>query len=277
MKCEECLNSVEEYLNGELAPQSASRVNAHISKCAACAAAYRALEQEQAVYAHYRRDVDVTPTLWAGVQARIAAEKPARPSDRFAWLREHLAALFATPRFSPALAAALVIITVGITVAVMSYVNSKKETAGGETTAVNGDGKSNAPAPAPTPNNVAPPENREEPMKDAPPIIASDKPVTPKRPAVKAPTPEQLVREAEQKYLSAIAILSRDIKIKRNRSELDAATLARFDDALFSIDATLAETRQAVRRNPQDPVALSYMLTAYAKKVDLLREMAREH
>jgi hypothetical protein len=86
-----------------------------------------------------------------------------------------------------------------------------------------------------------------------------------------AKTPDRLVREAEQKYLAAIAMLSRNVE--RRRSYLDAATLARLDHALASIDRTIADTRKAVRRHPDDPLAAQYMLTAYAKKIDVLREM----
>ncbi|HXG64992.1 MAG TPA: zf-HC2 domain-containing protein [Blastocatellia bacterium] len=286
MKCEDCLGWIEEYVDGELGSELTGRVRRHINSCAECAAAYKALEQEQALYASYRRDVDVTPALWAGVQARIAAEKAPRPTNRFAWLRNHIAVLLATPRLSPALAAALVILTVGLTIVVMSYLNAQKGNSGGgkiaATSNTNSGKEQGEDNKTPAPGNIA--ENKEKGPEKQPsekpekiesaPVIAGNKPAPRRRPEAKTPTPEELVRDAEQKYLSAIAILSRDVK--KIRSQLDSQTLARFDDALFSIDATIAETRQAVRKNPQDPIALSYMLSAYSKKVDLLREMARD-
>ena len=85
-------------------------------------------------------------------------------------------------------------------------------------------------------------------------------------------TPAQLVRDAEYKYLTAIAMLSRDVN--RKRSQLDPAMLARFDASLADIDRTIKETRQVVRGNPEDPIALQYLLAAYSKKVDVLREMS---
>jgi len=78
------------------------------------------------------------------------------------------------------------------------------------------------------------------------------------------------VREAEQKYLAAIAILTKDV----NKRQLDPMVKARFDSALAAIDRTIEETRQAARKNPNDPAALQYMLAAYAKKVDVLRDIA---
>jgi hypothetical protein len=49
--------------------------------------------------------------------------------------------------------------------------------------------------------------------------------------------------------------------------------LARLDQALASVDRTIAGTRKAVRQHPDDPVAVQYMLSAYSRKVDVLREM----
>ena len=97
-------------------------------------------------------------------------------------------------------------------------------------------------------------------------------PVVPrKQPSTVAPNPAQLVREAEQKYLTAIAMLSRDVD--KRRSQLDPMVLARFDASLAEIDRTIKETRQIVKGNPDDPIALQYLLAAYSKKVDVLREM----
>ena len=86
------------------------------------------------------------------------------------------------------------------------------------------------------------------------------------------PTAAQLVQQAEEKYLAAISMLSRDVE--KNRSQLDPATVARFEEALTSINRTIADTRRAVREHPGDPVAAQYMLMAYAEKVDVLKEMA---
>jgi len=99
----------------------------------------------------------------------------------------------------------------------------------------------------------------------------------PSRPPRLSPKPapltaEQAVREAEQKYVAAIAILSRDVN--KHRSELDPAIAAKFEATLASIDFTIRETKRAVREHPGDPVAAQYMLAAYSEKLDVLREMA---
>jgi hypothetical protein len=85
-------------------------------------------------------------------------------------------------------------------------------------------------------------------------------------------TPDELVRDAERKYVAAIALLARDVR--RRRSALEAGEAARFERTLAAVDRAIAETRRAARRRPADPLAAQYMLAAYSKKVDLLRDMA---
>ena len=285
MKCEDYLPIIESYVDGELDGTTAQRVRTHLATCDSCQEFVAELRQEQEVYSLYSREVDITPAMWAAVQARIEKEKPARSSNIFEGVGNWLRGLFGTPRLSPALAAALIIATVGTTVVVMKYLNSPDKPDGTQIVA------SNQPKPsedkqATTPNTEKPiqpavtvpdpiakvPENRD-------PDVASKTPERQrnvvKQPVKPQPTPEQLVREAEQKYLSAIAILEKDVS--RNKSKLDPMIVVRFEKAMVDIDNTIAETRRAVRENPDDPIALQYMLSAYAKKVDVLREMARSN
>lgn len=91
--------------------------------------------------------------------------------------------------------------------------------------------------------------------------------------AAAEPDAERLVREAERKYLAAIAALSRDVG---RRHHADAETAARFERTLAVVDRAIAETRAAARRNPRDPVAVQYMMAAYARKVDILRDIAQD-
>lgn len=280
MKCEECQPFLEEYIDGELDMKLAAQVSAHASNCPDCSKAYEELKQEQALYAHYQRDIEVTPALWAGVEARIRQEKAAPTPGGFAIWRERLAGLFAAPRFSPAFAAGLVLLAIGVTVFVMSVMNSRNNNQPVATTRTAQDG---SPDNANKPVETIPESKREELAgdgKDADrkaPVEKENKPAVQKQLLAKAPPkqaadPTQLIREAEQKYLAAISILSRDFN--RHRSQIDPTVLARFDNALADINRTIKETRRVVHEHPDDPVALQYLLSAYAKKVDALRDMA---
>jgi hypothetical protein len=300
MKCEDCLAIIEEYFDSELDGRESKKVAGHLASCVTCNEVYESLQQEQQLYAHYERDVEVTSALWQGVQARIKQEsvgqeatQPVSVGER---LRRFFTETFHAPRFSPALAGLLVVVAVGATVLVMNYVNSPSST----TTVVEGDKNHNRTAPATSVNNTNTPQVGEvagtngavkEEKSTTPPMTPEKEPGSVQPNAVKgkdyanhqrplaiakAPeikpnaTAEALLRDAEKKYIAAIAILQRDFD--RRRSKLDPQLVAKLEASLASIDNTIAETRKAVRQNFDDPIAVQYMLTAYAKKVEVLRD-----
>jgi anti-sigma factor RsiW len=325
MKCEECAGgALEEFLDGELDARRAAETSAHLAACRACAARYDELLDEQAMYANYERDLEVTPrALWTGVAARLAAEgqlprremsaatavvvAAARGESLPGRVRAWFASALVVPRFSPALTVALMLLAVGVTAVVMRDTDSQPTAAPREVAS------SGAPSHTPaTPANVvrptpgatpadAPPNNSStaganvppgEPGKGQPADSPRRKRNAPERKSV-APSndaaqvlvagqnnefnrrqraTEQLVREAESKYLAAIKMLAEDVNRKRTR--LDPQVAARFDETLATIDRSIAETRRTVLRQRNDPVAVQYMLSAYAKKVEVMREMA---
>jgi len=235
------------------------------------------LSAEQSIYAGYQPDVEISPELWVGVRQGLEIARPA--SQRFrSWLRN----VFALPPVSGPVAVGLVVLAVVLTVVVMRYVSSSsnKEISGRANT-------QDAAQPAPEvpdktvavrPDKSETPSTRGSSDKDnatKPTVLTTtgDRRLpSPARSNVfRTKDPRQLVREAEQKYLAAIAMLSRNVD--RKKSRLDSATAAELEQALSSIDRTIAATRKVVRQHPDDPVAAQYMLTAYAKKVDVLREL----
>ena len=281
MKCEEFQALIEEYVDGALDQRAAGPVTAHMNACAGCSRLREELTREQELYSKYERAVEVSPALWSSIEAQIKQERAARPAGFISRLREWMNGGLAAPRLSPAFAAALVVFAIGLTVAVMSYLNSQSRTlvaSGNKNASVANPGASSddrtAPAPAP-----APAANPREAVANGGSVVG-DKPnqakvnvAVPRKnlASTAASTPEQLVREAEQKYVTAIAMLTRDVN--RRRSQLDPMMLARLDAALGDIDRTIRDTRRVVRENPEDPIALQYLLAAYSKKVDVLREM----
>jgi anti-sigma factor (TIGR02949 family) len=79
MKCEVCLEHLEEYLDGELAHTDREQVAAHLIACGDCAEEFDSLSSEQELFARYDRGVEVPPFLWT----RIAARMSARPRRWF--------------------------------------------------------------------------------------------------------------------------------------------------------------------------------------------------
>jgi hypothetical protein len=286
MKCEECQPLIEEYLDNELDDRNSGLVRTHVNSCRSCAEAFEKLRREQQVYGRYRRDIEVSPALWTAVIARIEQEERPGPS-----LGSRISGWFAsilhTPLMSPALAAALVLIAVALTVLVMKY-TGKPAPNSGLVASVPEAGPS--PTPTSSPNitaenptsgekktgpspRLAPPRERRKQVEDINSArLAANTARAGSQQTASNMTTEQAVRAAEQSYLAAIALLSRDIK--RNESQLDPAVEARFKEALASIDRTIMETRRAVREHPGDAIAAQYLLAAYQEKVEVLKEIA---
>jgi hypothetical protein len=48
------------------------------------------------------------------------------------------------------------------------------------------------------------------------------------------------------------------------------------EQTLAGVDRAIANTRKAVHFDARDPVAVQYMLAAYSRKVDILRQMVAD-
>ncbi len=125
MKCEECLPRIEEYVDGELDGRIRERLASHLLTCTGCAQELASLQREQEIYAHYQRDIAVTPAQWNIVQARIEQQKDVLSPEPRTGLRERLSKLFnSRKQFRPAFVTALVLLVVGIIAGVV-YLNSR--------------------------------------------------------------------------------------------------------------------------------------------------------
>ena len=83
MKCEVCLELLEEYLDGEIAAADHEQIDAHLVACSECSESFAALNAEQEMFARYDREVEVPPFLWTRVAAHTVAEKK---TSKFSWL-----------------------------------------------------------------------------------------------------------------------------------------------------------------------------------------------
>ncbi len=80
------------------------------------------------------------------------------------------------------------------------------------------------------------------------------------------------IARAEKEYEKAISLLS-DI-VEKRKASLDPQLIAELEKNLKAIDENITVTRKAFREHPSDPEYALYMLAAYARKVDLLQEVA---
>ena len=249
----------------------------------------------------------IAASIASEAEPRSGAESPFK-KVRTQKVRTWLANVLVAPRFSPVLTAALMLLAIGATATVMKYLSAQTDTT--RDIAASSQPRAVAtpasivpqPTPAATPvvspgaskNNASSvnanvqPDGRE---KSPQPESRRKRDAELRTPAVPANDPaqllvanrndeqqrrqratERLVREAESKYVAAIKLLSEDVNRKRTR--LDPQVAARFDETLATIDRSIAETRRTVLKHGNDPVAVQYMLSAYAKKVEVMREMS---
>jgi hypothetical protein len=79
------------------------------------------------------------------------------------------------------------------------------------------------------------------------------------------------IQRAEQEYIEAINLLS--TMVEKRKSTLDPQLASELERNLRAIDQAIDSTRKAYRDRPQDPERALYMLSAYARKVELLQEL----
>jgi hypothetical protein len=116
MKCDDCLNVLEAYVDGEAGERNAEQVRAHLMKCASCTLEFEALTAETESYARYDRELPISPAVWNGIEARIAAAGDGASRPKLS-VTQWFAGLFAIPplRFAmPAAALALIAVIVGV-------------------------------------------------------------------------------------------------------------------------------------------------------------------
>jgi hypothetical protein len=268
MKCEDWRGLMEEAVDGEMNPQDLLRLQDHVEGCQECAHRYLEMQGEMKLYAGYERGLGSTAELWDGVLVKI---RERRNEHRFslAKLKRWITASFEGYRFSPVLTAALVLISIAGTIVVMKYRDLRSNGAAREAIVTSQVSPNQSSAQAPS---AADKEERSMASQGAVQGNATSHMLERPKTAAHQPSVEQLVQEAESKYLTAIALIEKDLR--RKSSHLDPAVRARLEETIAAIDLNIEETRRVVSKNPEDPVAVQFMLTAYAKKVEVLKELA---
>src|SRR5947209_10830118 len=126
MKCNECLNLIEQYIDGETPERDAAQVSAHLITCANCAREFETLTGEQEIYARYDRELEIPQSMWTAIAARTAAEDNASETRSRSGLRQWFAGLFTLPRFGFAFSSAMAVVIVAVAVGVI-YLRNHQE------------------------------------------------------------------------------------------------------------------------------------------------------
>ena len=121
MKCEVCLELLEEYLDGELVRAEHEQVAAHLITCVGCSAEFATLTAEQQMFARYDREIEVPPFLWT----RIAEHSAVEDIESLSWSKR-LAGLFTGRSLS--LAGAIAILLLAITFGAVFLISRRATT-----------------------------------------------------------------------------------------------------------------------------------------------------
>jgi Putative zinc-finger len=295
MNCERCQTELEDFLYGELGGLRTAAVREHLADCAECRRVREELEQEHEIFSRYYEQTALEPSaeMWEAIRARIGDESspvPETQPGRGSRLREWVAALGFGGLVTPALlrqaafATVLVIVSVTVTALYFSLSRGKQEV---------GPRVNVVPSPTTTPQPEATRATPSAAPSVTPPISnqqVKNRPSLPEKrlPAVRAqyeqkfPAPRlnedelihQQVARAAREYQNAIQLLEQ--KIARRRDSLNPTLIAQYEKSLDLINNSIAASRRAMREQPNNPTAGQFLLAAYAKKVELMQEIAMQ-
>jgi hypothetical protein len=279
MNCDDYVLLLEEFVDGELGESDAKKVEVHLAACHSCQKLLAELKEAQAIFARYDPALELSPNLWQGVEDRLKAEgtfRSPKPAEPLGWgqkINDWITRHFHTPRLTPAFTMIVVAVAVGLTILVMRPNRLHLPVSPVDPTGIGGinigTGSPGDDIVSSTPSKGDETASAIQPVPPRPVKVVS---LPPPAPAKREPSVQELIRDAESKYRAAITVLTRDVN--KRRTTMDPLLVARLDSTLEAIDQTIADTKLAVKTNPNDPVAAQYLLTAYAKKVEVLQEMA---
>ncbi|MCI0659824.1 MAG: zf-HC2 domain-containing protein [Acidobacteria bacterium] len=269
MNCQNCQSELEDFLYGELKPSRASQIRAHLMVCSFCSAARDELEHEHEIFTQYYEQtaLEPAPELWDAIRSRLHTEPlpQKRINSRFKWGKF---VWLSRPAVIRQTAFALLIIL--LTATATTYILRRDTDKDPNTNVVKVD-----PAVSPSPTRtVNPVVDQLKPDLPAPGIVQAKPPRL--APRSKPLTDEEIINRqiarTEREYQNAIRLL--DQAIARRKDELDPGVIKQYEASLALIDNSIAASRLVLRDHPTDPAARQFLLTAYARKVDLMQDIA---
>ena len=252
--------TLQAWFDGELRPDVAAQVTAHVNTCAHCAGELRSLKAENSVLAtamaaEFNQSVP-TERLRQRLDAKISALNSAS-SVTVREPRWTLSSLFALRPLAYASVAAIILLA-----AFLGFVYLKKINVNSPPKEARRQDIPELPQPAPEPTLVKHVENPKPENSPRPPRRM-------KRNTPGPGTNEPSFARQERDYQTTIAKLNETFQTK---PPLRPSLRVEYEYNLALIDNAITATRDVARRNPKDPQAAQFMLAAYRSKVDLMNQ-----
>ena len=253
--------TLQTWFDGELNTDEALSVTAHLSVCGRCAESARTLEGENllvatAMAAQFTETVP-SERLRQRLDARIAGlhHETAPEVSESRW--RAITSLFAFRPLAYASVAAVILLATFVGVVYL-----KKEKANLPEKEARVQNPSDLPQPSPEPT-IVPVDNQ------ANPSYSPRVPRRAKRPASTPRTNEPSFVKQEREYQTTIARLNDTFQSK---PALRPSLRVEYEYNLALIDNAITATRDVARKNPKDPHAAQFVLSAYQSKVDLMNQ-----
>jgi hypothetical protein len=251
MTCERFDALLSEYLEGTLAAGDRAAVERHARDCARCGAL---LTDLSTIVLGARTLPDLAPSrdLWSGIAARI--EAPVVEMQRGAGRGARGAGRRSWPWLAAA-AALLITASSGVT-----YLAMRHQGAGAPRTYASTVDTVERPAPVVTESTRA---TRDSNVPR--PIPDSRVPI----PAARVSRTNATVEHVYDQEIARLESIVRD-----RRSQLDTATIAVIERNLRIIDGAIAQSREALAKDPRSRFLNEQLNSALDQKVELLRTVA---
>jgi hypothetical protein len=256
---------LQAWFDGELAAEEAANVETHLHECERCAESVRVLETEDSVVssALALEFAEAIPTerLRERINAAVTAMPPTSAAGERAWTNTigNFFASFRLPVYAVAAAAIVLAALLGLI-----YLRRSKPAP----IIVQNNGQETVPVPPPasTPSPLAPVH-----------VVTgttAPSPQHPRKSRIRNENPQSPATSLawqERQYERAIAKLNEAIK---SQPPMRPSLQVEYEYNLAVINAAITATRDAARKNPKDPQAAQFVLTAYQSKVDLMNQIA---
>jgi hypothetical protein len=284
---------LQSYFDGELPGRQLESVTSHLAACETCAVTARGIEAETnllaAAFAPEFESAVPTEQLRRRIDAAIAGLQTQRAvvneSSKFS-IRALLQSLFVPFSFTPQRAfgyAGLVLVLgfaaiLGIKQWGNVPLNQTEVASAPVVTPITKENAEGAASPAPVnPGVVASaPQPSTSSLKNPNrrPRYSNSGSASSGIVAENATKPNDTVKllPGERSYLQTIAQL--DSTINSSNRPMRPALQAEYQRNLALVDRALAATRDAAKKNPNDPDAAEFMMAAYQNKVNLLNAVA---
>ncbi|MEY4168603.1 MAG: hypothetical protein RIR52_2427 [Acidobacteriota bacterium] len=269
MLCELVQKALPDFLDGELTGRRGARVQAHLDTCHDCQTVRLKIEAEKAAFLAYYECTAIEPPegMWMAIRGGIQASEgshyiESRPRGWWSRMEEVTSRAVS---WQALYAVLLIVVSVFATRYVVKPDGGKPSGVANVVSvpklAEPDSATLSTSSPPTSPSPAAPP-----------PVLPQRLPVFKERRLTEEEIIRQQIARAEREYQRAVLLLSQ--AIARRRDTLDPGVVRQYESSLSLIDDSIRQSHRALQEMPNDVGAGQFLLGAYARKIELMQDVA---